>query len=229
MILLPDLLPPASVLTFCCLSSHSYWPNCSVLVKWTQRSLTVVSGELGLKGRHKWRKPALKDLRGCAICFNLPVISSLLLRLPWQNTAAQAVLANLVSGERSLKSPLVRTLILLDQGPTHMTSINLNRGKTSCNRGMSREGRLRNSVDLSCGRGNNIWGSSNSDEGRPGGMKLQRRKKDEAGMACQDQEVTHLLTISGILPVMALSQVLPSPDPHMLNYIHTSTLSGLKV
>ena len=36
-----------------------------------------------------------------------------------------------VSGERSLKSPLVRTLILLDQGPTHMTSINLNRGKTS--------------------------------------------------------------------------------------------------
>lgn len=47
---------------------------------------------------------------------------------------------------------------------------------------MSREGRLRNSGDLSCGRGNNIWGSRNSDEGRPGGMKLQRRKKDEAGI-----------------------------------------------
>lgn len=35
-------------------------------------------------------------------------------------------------------------------------------------------------------------------------MKLQSRKKDEAGVAFQDQEVTHLLTISGILPVMAL-------------------------
>ena len=48
-------------------------------------------------------------------------------------------------------------------------------------------------------------------------------------LACQDQEVTHLLTISGILPVMALSQALLSPDPHMMNYIHSSTLSGLKV
>ena len=68
---LPCLLPPASVLlTFCGLSSHSYWPNCSALVKWTQRSLPVVSGELGPKGRHKWRKPPLKDLRGRDVCLH---------------------------------------------------------------------------------------------------------------------------------------------------------------
>ena len=96
------------------------------------------------QGRRKWRKPALRSLRGViSVSTTLP---SLLLRLPDKTSrpgqSKTQALANLVSGERSLKSPPVRTLILLDQGPTHVTSINLNRGKTS-HRGMSREGRSR--------------------------------------------------------------------------------------
>ena len=60
-------------------------------------------------------------------------------------------------------------------------------------------------------------------------MESHSRKRDEAGMACQNQQVTRLHTISDILPVLALIQA-PCPGPlYMWNYIHTSTLSGLKV
>lgn len=54
---LPRLLLPAlGLLTFCCLNSHSHWPNCSLRVTWTQRSLSEVTGEPSPTGMHKPRK-----------------------------------------------------------------------------------------------------------------------------------------------------------------------------
>lgn len=52
--------PPSTSLRpsdfLCCLNSHSYWPNCSLLAMWTQRCLTEVTGEPGPTGMHKPRK-----------------------------------------------------------------------------------------------------------------------------------------------------------------------------
>ena len=51
-------------------------------------------------------------------------------------------------------------------------------------------------------------------------MELHSRKRDEVGMACWDQQVTHLHAISGILPVLALIQP-PCPRPPYMRITYT--------